>query len=230
MVTCLIWIDDSCKPKVLGMKSHDCHIFMQLMLPIAFLELLPQNVWKAIADLCMFFKNLTSREVSIDKMSKLRDNIPIVICNLERIFQPSFFDSMEHLPIHLAVEAQLAGPVQFQWMYPFTRYLRRLKNNVKNKARVEGSTSNAYLLEEVSTFGSYYFEDHASTKIKNEPRNYGGECSSGAVEDSDVLSIFKETGCPLGNMSVRYLDNTEYKVAQTYILLNYPEVTNTYIK
>ena len=32
-----------------------------------------------------------------------------------------FFDSMEHLPIHLPFEAKGGGPVQYRWMYPFER-------------------------------------------------------------------------------------------------------------
>ncbi|GKV19755.1 hypothetical protein SLEP1_g29978 [Rubroshorea leprosula] len=43
------------------------------------------------------------------------------ICQLERIFPPSFFDSMEHLAIHLSYEAKVGGPVQFRWMYQFER-------------------------------------------------------------------------------------------------------------
>ncbi|KAK9151577.1 hypothetical protein Syun_009886 [Stephania yunnanensis] len=55
-------------------------------------------------------------------MEVLESEIPKIICKLEKIFPPSLFDSMEHLPIHLAYEARLAGPVQFRWMYPFERY------------------------------------------------------------------------------------------------------------
>jgi len=38
---------------------------------------------------------------------------------LETIFPPSFFNVMEHLLVHLAEEAELGGPVQYRWMYPF---------------------------------------------------------------------------------------------------------------
>jgi len=54
-------------------------------------------------------------------LARLEENIPIILCKLERIFPPSFFDSMEHLPIHLPHEARLGGPVQYRWMYPFER-------------------------------------------------------------------------------------------------------------
>ena len=52
----------------------------------------------------------------------MENNIPVLLCKLEQIFQPSFFDSMEHLPVHLPYEARLGGPVQYHWMYPFERY------------------------------------------------------------------------------------------------------------
>ncbi|KAL3523093.1 hypothetical protein ACH5RR_015927 [Cinchona calisaya] len=38
------------------------------------------------------------------------------MCHMEKIFPPSCFDIMEHLPIHLAVEALMAGAVQFRWI------------------------------------------------------------------------------------------------------------------
>ncbi|KAK9160671.1 hypothetical protein Syun_007012 [Stephania yunnanensis] len=87
-------------------------------------------------------------------MEVLEFEIPKIICKLEKIFPPSFFDSVEHLPIHLGYEAPLASPVQFWWIYPFERYLKHLKNNVQNKAKVEGSMCNAYLVKEVTSFCS----------------------------------------------------------------------------
>ena len=112
---------DKQKLKLFGMKSHDCHVFMQRLLPIAFRELLPQNVWKALTELSMFFKDLTSTIIKNDDMARLEEEIPVILCKLERIFPPSFFNSMEHLPVHLPHEARLVGPVQYRWMYPFER-------------------------------------------------------------------------------------------------------------
>lgn len=82
---------------------------------------MPQVVWNAITSLCLFFKELTSPNVKHEEMRRLHEEIPAILCSLERIFPPSFFDSMEHLPVHLAHEACLAGPVQYRWMYPFER-------------------------------------------------------------------------------------------------------------
>jgi hypothetical protein len=44
-------------------------------------------------------------------MERLETNIVETLCKLEMIFSPSFFDSMEHLPIHLPFEAKVGGPV-----------------------------------------------------------------------------------------------------------------------
>ncbi|GMJ09126.1 hypothetical protein HRI_004581800 [Hibiscus trionum] len=46
------------KLKLFGMKSHDCHVFMQRLIPIAFQELLPTNVWEALTELSLFFHGL----------------------------------------------------------------------------------------------------------------------------------------------------------------------------
>ncbi|KAL6523053.1 hypothetical protein OROMI_031401 [Orobanche minor] len=102
---------------------------------------------------------------------------------LQKLFLP-----MEHLPVHLPYEARIAGPVQYRWMYPFERYLRKLKLNVKNKARVEGSIANAFLMDEASMFCSYYFEEHVRTKARSVPRN-DDECAN---EDKHEGEIYTE--------------------------------------
>ena len=42
---------------------------------------------------------------------------------------------------------------------------------MENKARVEGSICNAYLVEEASLFCSYYFEELVHTRHRKVPRN-----------------------------------------------------------
>ena len=110
------------KYKLFGMKSHDCHVFMQRLIPIAFRNLMPTNVWEPLTELSLFFKDLTCTKLKEEDMRRLELEIPEILCKLERIFPPAFFDSMEHLPVHLPYEARIAGPVQFRWMYPYERY------------------------------------------------------------------------------------------------------------
>ena len=107
--------------KFTGLKSHDCHIMMERLIPIALKEVLPNFVWGAITELSNFLHDICSTVLKASHMEKLERDIPIILCNLKRIFPPAFFDSMEHLLVHLPYEAKVAGPVQFRWMYPFER-------------------------------------------------------------------------------------------------------------
>jgi len=40
----------------------------------------------------------------MDDLVRMLENIPIILCKLERIFPLGFFYSMEHLVIHLPME------------------------------------------------------------------------------------------------------------------------------
>jgi len=107
--------------KLHGLKSHDCHVFMERLLPVALKNLLPTTIWNAITEISQFFRDLCASTITIDDMVRLDNNIAEIICKLELIFPPSFFNSMEHLPVHLPYEAKVGGPVQYRWMYPFER-------------------------------------------------------------------------------------------------------------
>ena len=88
---------DMNKLKLFGMKSHDFHVFMQRLIPIAFRELLLENVWSSLTELSNFFKDLTSTVITEEDMRRLEDEIPFIICRLELILPPSFFDCMEQV-------------------------------------------------------------------------------------------------------------------------------------
>ncbi|KAL9362616.1 hypothetical protein Peur_045401 [Populus x canadensis] len=107
--------------RLYGMKSHDCHVFMQTLIPLAFRDLLPKGIWDALTEISHFFRDICSSKLNVDHIERLEKNIVETICKLEMIFPPSFFDSMEHLPVHLPFEVKVGGPVQYRWMYPFER-------------------------------------------------------------------------------------------------------------
>ena len=108
--------------KIYGLKSHDFHVLMQQLLPLTIRGVLHKNVSGAIIELCNFFKQLWSKVLSTNQLQRLENDIIVTLCKLERIFPPSFLDIMMHLPVHLANEAKIAGPVQYRWMYPIERY------------------------------------------------------------------------------------------------------------
>ncbi|XP_073147797.1 uncharacterized protein [Henckelia pumila] len=203
--------------KFSGMKSHDCHIFMQRLLPVAFRDLLPKSIWEVLTELSNYFKDICATVLRVEHMEQIELNIVEILCKLERIFPPAFFDSMEHLPIHLAYEAKVGGRVQYRWMYPFERFLYHLKKKVGNRARVEALIVEAYIIEEVSTFCASYFEPQVQSRLNRVPRNDDG----GSADSSCRLSIFTHPGRALGSrFTTRYLKDDELKAAHRYILMN----------
>lgn len=104
--------------KLHGIKVHDCHVFMEQLLPISSSSL-PKHVLNPLTEISQFFKDICASTLRVDDIIKLDQNIHVILYKLEQIFTPCFFDSMEHLYVHLAYESYLGGPVQYRWMYPF---------------------------------------------------------------------------------------------------------------
>ena len=61
---------DECK--FYGMKSHDCHIFMQRLLPIAIRDFVPNPIWDAITELSQFFRDICLPKIRVDHMQVLQ--------------------------------------------------------------------------------------------------------------------------------------------------------------
>ncbi|KAL0014222.1 hypothetical protein SO802_001291 [Lithocarpus litseifolius] len=151
--------------KIGGMKSHDNHILMQQLFPIAIHGSLPPKVSRPL--------------------------IAVTLCELERIFIPTFFTVMVHLIMHLASEAKVAGPVHYRWMYPIERYLSRLKSYVHSKTYPEGSIAEGYIAEECLAFCSRYFksiETAFNQLVKNVEESMGAVVMSMAAFEKKELS------------------------------------------
>jgi hypothetical protein len=43
-------------------------------------------------------------------MKKLERETPVLICKLEKIFSPGWFNPMQYLLVHLPYESKLGGP------------------------------------------------------------------------------------------------------------------------
>ena len=129
------------------------------MLPLTIRGIVHQDVAHPITKLSIYFKTVCSKVLQPAQLLQLESDIAVTLYKLEQIFPPSFFDVMIHLVVHLANEARLAGPIQYRWMYPIERFLKKLKDYVGNKACLEGSIVQGYLLEETVSFCSMYMED-----------------------------------------------------------------------
>jgi len=161
---------DPSSARLQNMKSHNHHVFLEVLLPIAFSSL-PAEVLEPLSALSDFFKNLCVKELCEDILMEMHHIIPIILCKLGTIFSPAFWNVMEHVPVHLAQEAVLGGPVHYRWMYPFERFFNWLKKKAKNKSQPESSMVMCYLIYEIQMFESHYFESTLPSTIPTRPRN-----------------------------------------------------------
>ncbi|XP_042383728.1 uncharacterized protein LOC121975883 [Zingiber officinale] len=202
-------------PKLIGLKSHDNHILMQQLLPVALHRTLSKSVRVPLIRLSRYFRELCSKVISPTEMTRLRRDIAVILCELEKIFPPSFFDIMVHLTIHLATEVQLAGPVHYRWMYPIGRYLGTLKSYVRNRNRPEGSIAEGYLAEECLTFCSLYLADYVETRFNQSSRN-----DNANIDSTFALDVFNISGYALGKAIATKFDTEILKNAHQYVLFN----------
>ena len=170
--------------RVLGMKSHDYHIWIERLLPAMVRGYVPEHVWLVLVELSYFFHQLCAKELSRTVIADLERMTHVLLCKLEKIFPSDFFNPMQHLILHLSNEAQMTGPMQFHWCYPIERCLKVLRKKCRNKARIEASIAEAYILEEVSNFIEKYYTEKLPN-VHNPPPRYN------AVENESNLSLFQ---------------------------------------
>ncbi|GKE88816.1 zinc finger, PHD-type containing protein [Tanacetum coccineum] len=84
---------------ITGLKSHDCHIMMQHLLPYGLQNYLPDKIAKPIIELCSLFKQIRSATLMEDDMLKAQIKVVDILCDLELIYPPDLFDIMIHLVI-----------------------------------------------------------------------------------------------------------------------------------
>ncbi|GKD59377.1 hypothetical protein Tco_1296886, partial [Tanacetum coccineum] len=75
---------------------------MHRLLPYGVQRYLPKNIAAPIIELCLFFKQLCARTLMQQDMAKAKKQ------------------SIN--------EAILGGPLRYRWMFPFERYMKKLKN------------------------------------------------------------------------------------------------------
>ncbi|XP_074377419.1 uncharacterized protein LOC141718946 [Apium graveolens] len=190
--------------KLYGLKSHDCHILLQQLLPVCIRSVLPKNVRVSIIRLCFFFNSLCNKVVDVSKLNKLQVDVILTLCKLEKIFPPSFFDVMIHLMVHLVRELRLCGPVFYRWMFPFERFNKILKSYVRNRFYPEGSIAEGYLKEESIEFCSEFYS--------------GSSRTTGLPKDEEKISG------PIGGVTMKSVAEKERDEAHLSVLRNNSEV------
>ncbi|XP_071705352.1 uncharacterized protein [Rutidosis leptorrhynchoides] len=187
--------------KLLGMKSHDCHVLMTQMIPIAIRGILPNRIRHTITKLCLFFNMIHSKVIDPGVLDEYQRDIILTLCELEMYFPPSFFDVMVHLVSHIVGEIKVCGPVFLRYMYPFERYMGILKGYVRNLNRPEGSIVEGYASEEVIEFCTNYMDGFKSVGIP-QSRHEGRLSGQGTL------------GCKTGYSNVSDYQEAHFNVLQ----------------
>ncbi|XP_010445644.1 PREDICTED: uncharacterized protein LOC104728351 [Camelina sativa] len=139
---------DDCK--ITGLKSHDYHVLMQQVLPVAIRGLLTIGPRLGITRLCTFYHNLCQRVIDREEISVMEAEVVETLCMFERFFPPTFFDIMVHLTIFI--------------VFVLTRYMKILKDYVRNRARPEDCIAESYLADESMKFCSEFLKK--TTKVE----------------------------------------------------------------
>ncbi|XP_059668758.1 uncharacterized protein LOC132313832 [Cornus florida] len=200
---------DECK--VVGLKSHDYHVLMQQLLPVALRGILPKAVRNAIFRLCAYFNEVCQRVIDRNSMERQENEIAETLCMLERFFPPYFFDIMIHLTIHIAREARICGPVQFRWMYPFERMMKVYKGYVRNRARPNGCIAEGYLANECVKFCSEHIKQASKIGVRHS-------------QNEDFEGETTIDGRPISKGILKVMLNDMLQIAHRYVLFNNAEV------
>ena len=77
--------------KISSLKSHDCHVLLQHLVPLAIRGLLPSKVCEPLIELSLFFTSLTAKALRVEELEQIESQIAITLCKLEQEFLPLFF-------------------------------------------------------------------------------------------------------------------------------------------
>jgi hypothetical protein len=122
--------------------------------------------------MCKVFQQICTKVYNPADFESLQAD---VAKSMEMEVPPSFFDIMTHLPYHLVQELDLCGLVASRWMYPVERYMKTLKNYVRNMARPEASMAEGYLKDECIGFITKYLQrfDAVQRQVWDAEEEYG---------------------------------------------------------
>jgi len=134
------------------MKSHDCHVMMTQIFPVAIRGIMDKHVRETLFDFCNFFDVISRKSITRKQLSRLQEEIVVILCELEIYFPPAFFDICVHLLVHIVEDIIHLGPAFLHNMMSFERMNGVIKGFVHNRARPEGSIVQGYLTEECISF------------------------------------------------------------------------------
>ena len=121
------------------MMSHDCHVMMMQILPVALRDIMDKHVHDTLIGLCNFFDLISQKSISVKQLQRLQEEIVVILNELEMYFPPTFFDVMVHLCVHIVDVIIDLVPSFPHYMVSFERLNGVVKGFVRNMSRPDGS-------------------------------------------------------------------------------------------
>ncbi|XP_062075063.1 uncharacterized protein LOC133779079 [Humulus lupulus] len=149
--------------KLMGLKSHDCHILMQKLLQVAIKGLMPMGPRDAIIRLCMFFNRICQHVLDRESIMTLENDV------IETLFYVDILLMMSKFMIN--------------------RRMKIFKDYVRNRARPKGCIAECYLADECVSFCNEFI-DHSIELNTKEGRNE--ERSNDVILECRPISRRKE--------------------------------------
>jgi hypothetical protein len=68
-------------------------------MPVLFCGYFNPDLWKMFAELSNFYRHICAKQVSMQRLEK---EIAMLVCKMETIFPPGWFNAMQYLLMHLS--------------------------------------------------------------------------------------------------------------------------------
>ncbi|KAL9673345.1 hypothetical protein QQ045_029601 [Rhodiola kirilowii] len=199
--------------KFIGLKTHDCHVMLQRLLPAFIRPYLPFNVVNPLVSLSHWFWRVCCREFQKEEVHQMKLEIVKILCQLERIFPPAFCTIMVHLMIHLLDQNLMKRQVYYNWMYPMERQLGQYKKFVRNTRYLEGCITKQYIVQECVMYCKLYMGE-----IEDTSKNQDNE-----EEEYWNISFVSNLMKPMGYSRWQRLNNDDIDVIHWAIVENCEE-------
>jgi hypothetical protein len=74
---------------------------MERLLPIMFHDYFNADLWKMFTELSYFYMQICAKQVLKTMMQKFEKEILMLVCKMEKVFPPGWFNAIQHLVVHL---------------------------------------------------------------------------------------------------------------------------------
>jgi hypothetical protein len=74
---------------------------MERLLSVMFHDYFNADLWKMFTGLNYFYMQIYAKQVSKTMMQKFEKEILVLVCKMEKVFPPGWFNAIQHLLVHL---------------------------------------------------------------------------------------------------------------------------------